>query len=56
MPVDVDVVLGLPALFDIEEVVGEATIIGGEEEWVEPDGCPWVAGDDFAFTAKDICV
>lgn len=40
---------------DIEEVVGELTITGGDGDWVELAGCT-CAGEDFGFAAKDICV
>lgn len=51
--VDVEPVLGLPVFLDIEEVVGEPTITGGDGDWVELAGCI-CAVDDFGFAAKDI--
>lgn len=55
MVVEADVVLGLPVFFDIDEVVGEPTMTGGDGDWVELEGCT-CAADDFGFVAKDIWV
>lgn len=55
LAVEAEVVLGLPVFLDIEEVVGEPTMTGGDGDWVELAGCT-CAEDDFGFVAKDIWV
>lgn len=55
LAVEAEVVLGLPVFLDIEEVVGEPTMTGGDGDWVELAGCT-CAVDDLGFVAKDIWV